>query len=104
MAEEKLTLNNVQTVNNALDIAMAKDPRVVCYGEDAGVEGGVFRATEGLQKKYGKSRVFDTPISEATIAGTAIGAAIAGLRPIAEIQFQGFSYPAMQQLFTHAAR
>ncbi|ADV34824.1 pyruvate dehydrogenase E1 component, beta subunit (plasmid) [Mesomycoplasma conjunctivae] len=104
MAEEKLTLNNVQAVNNALDIAMAKDPRVVCYGEDAGVEGGVFRATEGLQKKYGKSRVFDTPISEATIAGTAIGAAVAGLRPIAEIQFQGFSYPAMQQLFTHAAR
>ncbi|WP_027120400.1 alpha-ketoacid dehydrogenase subunit beta [Mycoplasmopsis lipofaciens] len=101
---DKITVNNVQAINNALDLAMAKDPRIVVYGEDAGVEGGVFRATENLQKKYGKLRVFDTPISEAAICGVAIGAAIAGIKPVAEIQFQGFSYPAMQQLFTHAAR
>ncbi|WP_027334631.1 alpha-ketoacid dehydrogenase subunit beta [Mycoplasmopsis felifaucium] len=101
---EKITVNNIQAINNALDIAMANDPRVVSYGQDAGVEGGVFRATENLQKKYGVSRSWDTPISEAAIAGAAIGASIAGLRPVAEIQFQGFSYPAMQQIFTHAAR
>lgn len=101
---DKITVNNVQAINNALEIAMERDPRVVSYGEDAGVQGGVFRATEGLQKKFGKNRSWDAPISEAAICGTAIGAAMAGLRPVAEIQFQGFSYPAMQQLFTHAAR
>ncbi|VEU75775.1 pyruvate dehydrogenase E1 component, beta subunit [Mycoplasmopsis maculosa] len=101
---DKITVNNVQAVNNALDIAMEKDERVISYGQDAGVEGGVFRATEGLQKKYGKHRSFDAPISEAAIAGVAIGAAISGMKPVVEIQFQGFSYPAMQQMFTHAAR
>ncbi|WP_406617417.1 alpha-ketoacid dehydrogenase subunit beta [Mycoplasmopsis adleri] len=101
---EKITVNNIQAINNALDLAMGADSRVVSYGQDAGVEGGVFRATEGLQKKYGKHRAWDAPISEAAIAGSAVGAALAGLRPVAEIQFQGFSYPAMQQVFTHAAR
>ncbi|ADE19348.1 alpha-ketoacid dehydrogenase subunit beta [Mycoplasma crocodyli] len=101
---DKITVNNIQALNNAIDIAMEKDEKVVLFGEDAGFEGGVFRATEGLQAKYGKTRVFDTPISEAAIAGVAFGAAVAGLRPIGEIQFQGFSYPAMQQIFTQAAR
>lgn len=104
MAEQMLTLNNIAAITNALEIAMAKDPRVVSYGQDAGFEGGVFRATEGLQAKFGVERSWDAPISEAAIAGAAIGAAIGGLRPVAEIQFSGFSYPAMQQIFTHAAR
>ncbi|EFF41812.1 alpha-ketoacid dehydrogenase subunit beta [Mycoplasmopsis alligatoris] len=101
---DKILVNNIQALNNALDLAMSADEKVVLFGEDAGFEGGVFRATEGLQAKYGVKRVFDTPISEAAIAGVAFGAAVAGLKPIGEIQFQGFSYPAMQQIFTQAAR
>lgn len=101
---DKLTLNNIGAITHALDLAMSKDKRVVSYGQDAGFEGGVFRATEGLQAKYGLTRSWDAPISEAAIAGVAVGAAIGGLRPVAEIQFSGFSYPAMQQIFTHAAR
>ncbi|TNK83372.1 alpha-ketoacid dehydrogenase subunit beta [Mycoplasmopsis pullorum] len=104
MSDQKVAMNNIQALTNAMDVAMERDERVVLFGEDAGFEGGVFRATEGLQAKYGKARVFDSPISEAAIAGVAIGAAAAGLRPIGEIQFQGFSYPAMQQIFTQAAR
>lgn len=102
--DKKIALNNIGAVTNALELMMAKDSRVVLWGEDAGFEGGVFRATEGLQKKFGVERVFDAPIAEAAIAGVAIGAAIAGLRPVVEMQFQGFSYPAFQQMFTHAAR
>lgn len=102
--DKKIALNNIGAVTNALELMMAKDSRVVLWGEDAGFEGGVFRATEGLQKKFGVERVFDAPIAEASIAGVAIGAAIAGLRPVVEMQFQGFSYPAFQQMFTHAAR
>ncbi|AHH45282.1 alpha-ketoacid dehydrogenase subunit beta [Mesomycoplasma bovoculi] len=102
--DKKIALNNIGAVTNALELMMAKDSRVVLWGEDAGFEGGVFRATEGLQKKFGVERVFDAPIAEAAIAGVAIGAAIAGLRPVIEMQFQGFSYPAFQQMFTHAAR
>ncbi|AKA49855.1 2-oxoisovalerate dehydrogenase [Mycoplasmopsis gallinacea] len=104
MAEDKKILNNIGAVTDAIDIAMERDPNVVLFGQDAGFEGGVFRSTEGLQAKYGVERVFDTPIAEAGIAGVAIGAAMAGLKPIGEIQFQGFSYPAMQQLFTQGAR
>jgi len=94
----------VQAINNALDIKLAEDRNVVVYGEDVGFEGGVFRVTEGLQKKYGEDRVFDSPLAEAAIAGTAVGMAIAGLRPVIEMQFDGFSYPALNQIISHAAR
>ncbi|MBN3534474.1 alpha-ketoacid dehydrogenase subunit beta [Mycoplasma procyoni] len=102
--EAKKALNNIGAVTDALDLMMEKDPRVVLWGQDAGFEGGVFRATEGLQKKHGVERVWDTPIAEASMMGIGVGAAIFGLRPVVEMQFQGFSYPAFQQLMTHAAR
>src|SRR5436309_468593 len=94
----------VQAITNALDVKLADDPSVVCFGEDVGVEGGVFRVTEGLQKKYGVSRVFDTPLAESSIAGAAVGMAIAGLRPVAEMQFCGFVYPAFNQIISHLSR
>ena len=99
-----IKVNNIKALNQAMDLAMEKYDNVVLYGEDAGFEGGVFRATIGLQKKYGERRVFDSPISEATLAGTAVGMAINGLIPIVEMQFEGFSYPGLQQVFTHVAR
>ncbi|MGD9688848.1 MAG: alpha-ketoacid dehydrogenase subunit beta [Phycisphaerales bacterium] len=98
----QLTL--VQSINSALDQEMARDPRVVCLGEDVGNNGGVFRVTEGLQKKHGPDRVIDTPLSESGIMGTSIGLAMAGMRPIPEIQFEGFMGPAFDQLVNHAAR
>ncbi len=98
----KLTI--VEAVRNALDVEMERDERVIVIGEDVGLNGGVFRATDGLQKKYGDRRVIDTPLAESGIVGTSIGMAIQGLRPVAEIQFDGFTYPAMDQLFSHAAR
>ncbi|WP_025755362.1 alpha-ketoacid dehydrogenase subunit beta [Mycoplasmopsis cricetuli] len=104
MSDKKIALNNIGAVTNALDLMMEKDKTVVFWGEDAGFEGGVFRSTEGLQKKHGVERVFDSPIAEASIMGVAIGAAINGLKPVVEMQFQGFAYPAFQQLMTHAAR
>ena len=94
----------LEAINQALDIQLAKDKRVVVYGEDAGHEGGVFRVTAGLQKKHGIDRVFDTPIAESAIVGSAIGMAISGLRPVVEIQFDGFIYPGYTDLITHAAR
>lgn len=94
----------VQAVTDAIDIKLAEDPTVVAFGEDVGVEGGVFRATEGLQKKYGEHRVFDSPLAESAIVGTAVGMAMNGLRPIVEMQFCGFVYPAMNQIISHAAR
>lgn len=94
----------VQAITTALDQEMASDPRVVCLGEDVGVNGGVFRVTEGLQKKYGPERVIDTPLSESGIIGSSIGLAIAGMRPVPEIQFEGFLGPAYDQLVNHAAR
>ncbi len=97
-------LTLLQAINQALDQAMEKDNTVVVYGEDAGFEGGVFRVTAGLQNKYGKERVFDTPISESAITGTAVGMAINGLKPVAEIQFDGFIFPGLTDLVTHAAR
>ncbi len=97
-------MNNVEALNNALDIALAKNKNVVMYGEDVGNEGGVFRATQGLQKKYGKERIWDSPISESAIIGTAVGASVAGLKPIVEIQFMGFSYAGIQQIACHASR
>jgi pyruvate dehydrogenase E1 component beta subunit len=83
---------------------MAADPGVVVFGEDVGREGGVFRATEGLQERFGAARCFDTPLSEGGIAGAAVGMAVGGLKPVVEMQFSGFSYPAMDQLVSHAAR
>ncbi len=100
----KKLVNNIEALNLALDQALAKNPNVVMYGEDAGNVGGVFRATKGLQQKYGENRVFDAPIAEATIAGAALGMAINGLKPIIEIQFEGFIFPAMQNIFANIAR
>ena len=97
-------MNIVNAVNNALDIKLTEDKNVVVYGEDVGYEGGVFRVTEGLQKKYGVERVFDSPLAESGIAGTAVGMAAAGLRPVIEMQFCGFIYPAFNQLISHIAR
>ena len=97
-------LNNVQAINEALDLALAKDPRVVLFGEDVGTMGGVFRASDGLMQKYGERRVFDTPLAESGIVGFGIGLALAGLRPVAEIQFAGFLYPALDQILSHLGR
>ncbi len=94
----------LQSINEALDQAMEKDKSIVVYGEDVGFEGGVFRTTAGLQKKYGEERVFDTPIAEAAIAGSAVGMAVNGLKPVIEMQFSGFSLPAYNQIVTHVAR
>jgi pyruvate dehydrogenase E1 component beta subunit len=98
----KITL--VEAVTNALDYEMDKDKNVVVLGEDVGVDGGVFRATDGLINKYGKERVIDTPLAESAIVGTSIGMAINGLKPVAEIQFMGFTYPGIDQLISHASR
>lgn len=97
-------MNMVQAINSALDVKLSEDDNVLIFGEDAGHEGGVFRVTQGLQKKYGKKRVFDTPLAESVIVGSALGMAIAGLRPVAEIQFSGFMYPAFNQLISHVSR
>ena len=97
-------LTIVEAVRDALNCEMANDERVIVLGEDVGVDGGVFRATDGLYKKYGQKRVIDTPLSESGIVGSSIGMAAAGLLPVAEIQFDGFTYPALDQLFSHAAR
>lgn len=97
-------MNMVQALNQAMDIMLAEDENIVIYGEDVGVEGGVFRVTEGLQKKYGEKRVFDSPLAESGIAGTAVGMAAAGLRPVIEMQFSGFVYPAFNQIVSHIAR
>ena len=94
----------VNAVNSALDIKLGEDKNIILYGQDVGVEGGVFRVTEGLQKKYGKERVFDSPLAESGIVGTAVGMAVAGLRPVVEIQFSGFVYPAFNQIVSHVSR
>lgn len=97
-------LTLVQAITLALQQEMEKDDRVVLLGEDVGLNGGVFRVTEGLQKRFGPDRVIDTPLSESGIMGTAIGLAMAGMRSIPEIQFEGFLGPAYDQLVNHAAR
>ncbi|MBR9698970.1 alpha-ketoacid dehydrogenase subunit beta [Candidatus Woesearchaeota archaeon] len=97
----KLTM--VQALNQAFDQVMAKDKDVVLLGEDIGIDGGVFRVTDGLIKKY-PDRVFDTPLAEVGIIGASIGMAVYGMKPVAEIQFMGFVYPAMNQIISHAAR
>ena len=97
-------MNIVQSINHALDLKLAEDKDIVIFGEDVGVEGGVFRVTQGLQKSHGEDRVFDSPLAESAIVGTAVGMCVAGLRPIVELQFSGFVYPAMNQIVTHVAR
>lgn len=97
-------LNVVEALNQALDQAMERDERIVLLGEDIGRDGGVFRVTDGLQKKYGAERVIDTPLSESGIVGASIGLAVNGMRPVAEIQFDGFVPPAWDQLVSHASR
>ena len=96
-------MNMVQAINLALRQEMEKDPSVIVLGEDVGVNGGVFRVTDGLYEKF-PGRVIDTPLAESAIVGTSIGMAVNGLKPVAEIQFEGFLYPAFDQLVSHAAR
>ncbi|RQP17195.1 MAG: alpha-ketoacid dehydrogenase subunit beta, partial [Brucella intermedia] len=98
----KMTM--IEAIQNAHDIAMERDKNVVVFGEDVGYFGGVFRCTAGLQKKYGKERCFDAPISELGIVGTAIGMAAYGLRPCIEVQFADYVYPAYDQIVSEAAR
>jgi pyruvate dehydrogenase E1 component beta subunit len=97
-------LTLVQAINLALVQEMERDDRVILLGEDIGVNGGVFRVTEDLQKRFGSDRVVDTPLAESGIIGTSVGLAMAGLRPVPEIQFDGFLGPAYDQLCSHAAR
>ncbi|WP_174590267.1 alpha-ketoacid dehydrogenase subunit beta [Methanocella conradii] len=99
-----MMMNNVQAINDALMYEMGRDPSVMVMGEDVGREGGVFRATAGLQEKYGRERVVDTPLSENGIVGCAVGLALNGMKPVAEIQFSGFVFAAYDQLISHAAR
>ena len=98
------SMNMAEAINATLDQAMAADDGVIVLGEDVGLTGGVFRVTEGLQEKYGADRVIDTPLNESGIVGTAVGMAIAGARPVAEIQFDGFVYPAFDQIVSHLGR
>ncbi len=97
-------LNMIEAINDALDIMLARDPDVIVFGEDVGYFGGVFRATHGLQKKHGKTRVLDTPINECGIIGAAVGMGAYGLRPVPEIQFADYIYPGLDQLVSEAAR
>lgn len=96
------TMNMIQAVNSAMAVMLHQDPKVVVFGEDVGYFGGVFRATEGLQRTFGKHRCFDTPISEGGIVGAAIGMGAYGLRPVVEIQFADYIYPAFDQLVSEA--
>lgn len=99
-----MTVTLAQAINRALADAMAADDRVLVFGEDVGRLGGVFRVTDGLQARFGEQRCFDTPLAESGIIGTAIGLAIYGYRPVAEMQFDGFTYPAFEQLVSHLAK
>lgn len=99
-----MIMTMVQALNQAMALKMAADDRYVLLGEDIGRDGGVFRVTEGLFEKFGPERVIDTPLAESGIVGASIGMTALGLRPIAEIQFMGFIYPAFNQVLSHAAR
>lgn len=94
----------VQALNEALDLELARDENVILMGEDVGKDGGVFRVTDGLWEKYGDNRVMDTPLAEAAIVGTAVGMAIYGMKPVVEMQFFGFIYPAFQEIVSHLTR
>ena len=98
------TMNMIQALNSALDVMMARDPNVLTFGEDAGYFGGVFRVTDGLQKKHGLTRSFDAPISEGGLVGVAIGMGAYGLRPVVEVQFADYIYPGYDQIVSEAAR
>jgi 2-oxoisovalerate dehydrogenase E1 component beta subunit len=98
------TMNMIQALNSALDVMMAKDPNVLSFGEDAGYFGGVFRVTDGLQKKHGLTRSFDAPISEGGLVGVAIGMGAYGIRPVVEVQFADYIYPGFDQIVSEAAR
>jgi pyruvate dehydrogenase E1 component beta subunit len=97
-------LNMVEALNLALREELERDNRVIIFGEDVGKEGGVFRVTDGLQKQFGPDRVIDTPLAELAIAATAVGMAVYGLRPVGEIQFEGFLYPCLDQINNHIGR
>jgi 2-oxoisovalerate dehydrogenase E1 component subunit beta len=101
---ETAKMNMIQAINSAMDVMLARDPNVLIFGEDVGYFGGVFRATEGLQKKYGLNRCFDAPIAEGGLIGTAVGMAAYGLRPCVEIQFADYIYPGFDQIVSEAAR
>src|SRR6204780_3773562 len=97
-------MNMIQALNSALDVMLTQNPDVLTFGEDVGYFGGVFRVTDGLQKKHGLTRCFDTPIGEGGIVAAAIGMGAYGLRPVAEIQFADYIYPAYDQIVSEAAR
>ncbi|MWV42291.1 alpha-ketoacid dehydrogenase subunit beta [Paenibacillus sp. HJL G12] len=97
-------MNMKEAIRDAMRVEMKRDPNVIVFGEDVGNVGGVFRATEGLQKEFGEERIFDTPLAESAIGGMAVGLGIQGFRPVAEIQFVGFIYEALDQMFVQAAR
>ena len=94
----------IEAIRQAMDEELARDPLVFITGEDVGVRGGVFRATQGLHEKYGDNRVIDSPLAELSIVGVGIGAALYGMRPICEIQFADFIHPAFNQIVSEAAR
>jgi len=94
----------LSAINKTLNEQMAKDETIVVFGEDVGFEGGVFRATKGLQQAFGKERSFDSPLAESAIIGSAVGMAVNGLKPVVEIQFSGFMFPGYNQIATHVAR
>jgi 2-oxoisovalerate dehydrogenase E1 component beta subunit len=102
VAAEPVTM--AKALNQALADALAADERVLVFGEDVGTLGGVFRVTDGLASRFGEARVFDTPLAEAGIVGTAIGMAMNGLRPVVELQFDAFAYPAFEQITSHLAK
>ena len=97
-------LNIVEALNSALKEEMARDPAVMLLGEDVGEDGGVFRVTEGLHQLYGSQRVYDTPLAESGIVGVSVGLALAGMKPVAEIQFDGFTFPILDQVVNHVGR
>lgn len=97
-------MNMLEAIRDAMRVELKRDPNVLIFGEDVGKVGGVFRVTEGLQEEFGEERVFDTPLAESAIAGMAVGLGTQGFRPIAEIQFVGFIYEALDQMFVQAAR
>ncbi|MCE5172112.1 alpha-ketoacid dehydrogenase subunit beta [Paenibacillus profundus] len=97
-------MNMKEAIRDAMRVELKRDPNVVVFGEDVGHVGGVFRATEGLQKEFGDERVFDTPLAESAIGGMAVGLGVTGFRPVAEIQFVGFIYEALDQMCVQAAR
>ena len=100
-----MTVRNIaQAINDALDLALAKDSDVVLMGEDVGRTGGVFRVTDGLRERHGPERVIDAPVAESGIVGVGLGMAVGGLKPVLELQFMGFSYPAYDQVVNHVAR